>query len=215
MARVPLFVALTAVVASGSFLISYFEGLRLFDAFYFVCITLMTIGYGDITPQTFMGRLIFMALSAGGLGIFGLLVESLGKFYTDNVAISLSKQARLWSVQSAAVSPAASKIIAATLGVPETCLFIVTLLAGSITFTFFTHDPGLPSTLFDSLYFSMATATTCGFGDFHPQTDAGKVCCIIYSIFSLHASAVFANHVGSRILRSLSASSSERGVKVM
>ena len=34
----------------------------------------------------------------------------------------------------------------------------------------------------DSLYFSMITLTTVGYGDFHPQTDLGKLFTIFYII---------------------------------
>ncbi len=38
----------------------------------------------------------------------------------------------------------------------------------------------LRATWLDSLYFSTITLTTIGFGDFAPQTDAGKIFTIIY-----------------------------------
>lgn len=37
----------------------------------------------------------------------------------------------------------------------------------------------------DSLYFSVITATTIGYGDITPQTDAGKIFTIIYVFISI------------------------------
>ena len=37
----------------------------------------------------------------------------------------------------------------------------------------------------DSLYFSVMTATTIGYGDFHPVTDYGKMFTMVYVIASI------------------------------
>lgn len=37
----------------------------------------------------------------------------------------------------------------------------------------------------DSLYFSVMTATTVGYGDFHPVTDDGKIFTMFYAIASI------------------------------
>jgi len=37
----------------------------------------------------------------------------------------------------------------------------------------------------DSLYFSVITLTTVGYGDFYPQTDAGKLFTIFYIIIGI------------------------------
>jgi voltage-gated potassium channel Kch len=39
--------------------------------------------------------------------------------------------------------------------------------------------------ILDSLYFSIVTLTTVGYGDFSPTTTAGKLFAIIYMIFGL------------------------------
>jgi voltage-gated potassium channel Kch len=39
--------------------------------------------------------------------------------------------------------------------------------------------------ILDSLYFSIVTLTTVGYGDFSPTTTAGKLVAIIYMIFGL------------------------------
>lgn len=54
-------------------------------------------------------------------------------------------------------------------------LTTITLVSGTI----FYHTVESWS-LLDSLYFSVVTLTTVGFGDFSPQTDFGKIFTIIY-----------------------------------
>lgn len=46
------------------------ESLRI-DSFYFSMITLTTIGYGDIAPQTDLGKLFTMFYAVMGIGIIG------------------------------------------------------------------------------------------------------------------------------------------------
>ena len=41
----------------------------LFDAFYFTIVTVSTVGFGDISPQTSGGRLVAMAMIFSGLGV--------------------------------------------------------------------------------------------------------------------------------------------------
>ncbi|KAF2518595.1 two pore domain potassium channel family protein [Flavobacterium salilacus subsp. salilacus] len=45
----------------------------------------------------------------------------------------------------------------------------------------------------DSLYFSVVTLTTIGFGDFAPQTDAGKLFTVLYIVMGIGVILTFIN----------------------
>lgn len=47
----------------------------------------------------------------------------------------------------------------------------------------------------DALYFSFITLTTVGFGDFAPQTDAGKIFTIFYIIVGIGIILAFVNTI--------------------
>ena len=66
---------------SGSFLFSWIEGWSLFNSFYFSVITLSTVGFGDITPVTTMGKLLTTFYIFIGLG---LIASFIGKIATMN-----------------------------------------------------------------------------------------------------------------------------------
>ena len=68
--RVVSFFALV-ILCGGALFYSQVEGLRWIDAFYFSTITLTTIGYGDIAPQTDIGKLFTMFYAVMGIGIIG------------------------------------------------------------------------------------------------------------------------------------------------
>ncbi|TAN69351.1 MAG: potassium channel protein [Methylobacter sp.] len=48
---------------------------NLFEGFYWAIVTVATVGYGDISPQTTGGRIIAMALILVGLGVLSFLVS--------------------------------------------------------------------------------------------------------------------------------------------
>jgi len=58
----------------------YFEGFTLVEAFYFVSITITTVGYGDIVPKTTIGRLFTVALLFSGVTIFFYHITHLGQY---------------------------------------------------------------------------------------------------------------------------------------
>jgi len=54
-----------------------------FDAFYFTFISLTTVGYGDITPQTYAGRIVVVATVVGGVGLFSLFTAILSSGFIE------------------------------------------------------------------------------------------------------------------------------------
>ncbi len=55
----------------------------LFDAFWYTIVTITTVGYGDITPASFLGRLSAIALLLVGVAIFGALSGKIASFILD------------------------------------------------------------------------------------------------------------------------------------
>jgi len=63
-----------SVLLLGSIGLAIFEGLSLFDAIYFIIVTIATVGYGDIVPVTDEGRLLVLILIIAGVGTFVTVV---------------------------------------------------------------------------------------------------------------------------------------------
>lgn len=56
------------------FVFHFVEGWRWIDSLYFSVITLSTVGYGDLTPQTDPGKVFTMLYIFSGIGIiFGFI----------------------------------------------------------------------------------------------------------------------------------------------
>lgn len=68
------FVLVLFMLASGTLFYTHIEHWRVLDAFYFCVVTLVTVGYGDITPQTDLGKIFTIFYVILGVGIvFGLI----------------------------------------------------------------------------------------------------------------------------------------------
>ena len=52
----------------------------------------------------------------------------------------------------------------------------------------------------DALYFSVVTLSTVGYGDFSPQTDAGKVFTMVYILIGIGILVSMANALGKQIV---------------
>ena len=57
----------------------------LFDDFYFVVVTLSTVGYGDVTPVTFNEKVIALVLIFVGVFVFSTITAAISSFLTDKL----------------------------------------------------------------------------------------------------------------------------------
>ena len=69
-----ILMGMAVLVFAGALGIAHFEKLPLADALYFAMITGLTVGYGDITPQSGGGRIIAVMVALLGVIFSGLIV---------------------------------------------------------------------------------------------------------------------------------------------
>lgn len=85
-------VTLILLLISGGLVISRLEGIPLGDAIYFAFVTGLTIGYGDISPATPLGRLISILIGLIGMIFTGVTVAIATRALTDAVREELGDQ---------------------------------------------------------------------------------------------------------------------------
>jgi len=61
------------------------EGLTLVDAIYFTTVSMTSVGYGDITPQTTIGKLFTSVLLLSAVSIFFYHVTHFGQFKEQTI----------------------------------------------------------------------------------------------------------------------------------
>lgn len=59
--------------------------LNLFDSLWFVVVTLTTVGYGDVTPNTFVAKVISLFLLVMGIFVFSTLSSAISSYFTDKI----------------------------------------------------------------------------------------------------------------------------------
>lgn len=137
---------------------------------YFTTMTLSTVGYGDITPDTDVLKLFTCVYLIVGANV---LATAVGQALSDTVfdeaentsLLPDSLEERLAADSKGALRKEdIAKVLQAGLN---------TLLWLGLGTVAFSHLEGLK--LIDALYFSVTTITTVGFGDITPQNEITKV----------------------------------------
>ncbi|MBL0293219.1 MAG: two pore domain potassium channel family protein [Saprospiraceae bacterium] len=71
------------VLVFGTFVFHYLEGWRWLDSLYFCVITLTTIGYGDFTPRTDLGKIFNIFYIIIGLGLILSFIQTIRDHYMN------------------------------------------------------------------------------------------------------------------------------------
>lgn len=82
MTRIPFSIllgSLATIIASGTLFFRFVEKWSWLDSYFFTVVTLSTVGYGNLVPQTALGKVGTTVLIFAGLGIFALVIQQFGE----------------------------------------------------------------------------------------------------------------------------------------
>ncbi|WP_120501180.1 potassium channel family protein [Roseovarius sp. EL26] len=68
--------SLVIIVSSATVFFHYLEGWSWIDSYFFTVVTLSTVGYGNLVPETEVGKIAASILIFTGIGIFALTIQS-------------------------------------------------------------------------------------------------------------------------------------------
>ncbi len=68
---------LVGVILTGTIFFRLVEGWSWVDAYYFTVVTISTVGYGDLTPITNLGKIGTTILIFAGLGVFAVTLQQI------------------------------------------------------------------------------------------------------------------------------------------
>ena len=69
----PILSGIFVLMAGCGIVIGRLENWRMGESLYFTFVTGLTIGYGDLTPKTLVGRLLAMVVGFAGIVVTGLV----------------------------------------------------------------------------------------------------------------------------------------------
>eukprot|EP00929_Paragymnodinium_shiwhaense_P001799 TRINITY_DN102004_c0_g1_i1.p1 TRINITY_DN102004_c0_g1~~TRINITY_DN102004_c0_g1_i1.p1 ORF type:complete len:425 (-),score=104.23 TRINITY_DN102004_c0_g1_i1:116-1390(-) len=171
------------------------------DVVYFSVVVLTTVGYGDLLPTTDLGKLFTCFYACFALVIAAVAVSNVVDFMKQVAASQASRAADGLSARvglDLTSSPQASEsdVIfaeAERLRKGRRTAFLINCgvvagftLLGTLVFGLFKdYDEDDGNKWVNSLYLSVITLTTVGFGDFYPATPGLKVFDIFYMIVGI------------------------------
>jgi voltage-gated potassium channel len=84
--------ALAVMLLVGTIGFMFIENMSLTDAIYFSIVTMATVGYGDIHPQTGLGKILTLFIIIGGVGTFLGVMASITDLFVNRREESLRQQ---------------------------------------------------------------------------------------------------------------------------
>ncbi|XP_068071641.1 potassium channel subfamily K member 2b isoform X1 [Danio rerio] len=127
------------------------------NSFFFSGTVITTIGFGNISPHTEVGRIFCIIYALLGIPLFGFLLAGVGDQLGTIFGKAIAKVEGMidkWNVSQTKI-----RVISTLLFILFGCLLFVTLPA-----VIFKHIEGWSA--LESIYFVVITLTTIGFGDF-------------------------------------------------
>ena len=177
-------------------------------AFYFICSDIYLRRYGDITPKTKIGKIVTLIYGLSGISLLGVAIGTIGNklmerqdqlmdIATEDMHYFMNKIDRLilhypkHAINDSGDGSGASTVgsitairqaqpplvaqIVQSIFQPSELATVALLLLGGLYMGKLENW----STV-DSIYFSVITSCTLGYGDFYPTTRKGKLYAILY-----------------------------------
>ncbi|MDO5337260.1 MAG: ion channel [Eubacteriales bacterium] len=74
----------TLTILAGGVMIHFAENMSFEDGIWWAFVTATTVGYGDISPHSFYGRIIAMVLMLVGIGLLGSITSTLTSYFMQS-----------------------------------------------------------------------------------------------------------------------------------
>ncbi|CAG9792065.1 unnamed protein product [Diatraea saccharalis] len=173
------------------------EKWSILQAVFFSSTVLTTIGYGNIVPETFWGRLFCIAYALIGIPLTLTVIADLGRVFATCVSF-IAKQLPAMPQCCKRVSDANPAGQRSLYALGAVGFLFVYLSAGAGLFKMWEDD----WTFYDGFYFCFITMTTIGFGDLVPKRPKYMLLCTLYILIGLALTSTIIELVRRQYARS-------------
>lgn len=150
------------------------------DSLYFCIVTMTTVGYGDLLPNSTTTKLLACAFVFSGMALVGLSVSKAADFLVENQEILLVKALHLrQKTGSTEILKEMETNRVRYRCIIFSALLVILITAGTI---FLTTVEKME--LIDAFYCVCTTMTTLGYGDKSFSTTAGRIFAIFWILMS-------------------------------
>ena len=149
------------------------------ECFYFVVVTLSSVGFGDLTPQTDAMRLFTGAYILVGVGILGTALGEVVSSLLDADDSTAAGRLIKWLSGAGEEKDEDGDVTVSASLVPTLLTVAGTIALGSAAFFCFDGD----LSPIQALYYSIVTVTTVGYGDYTPRDDVARAFTSLYALF--------------------------------
>lgn len=80
-----MFIYVASTIVVGAIIYHVIEGWNWLDSFYFVVVTTTTIGYGDLSPTTNLGKLVTIFFGLNGVAILVMLFDQIRRLRVSGI----------------------------------------------------------------------------------------------------------------------------------
>ncbi|MEO0752176.1 MAG: potassium channel family protein [Pseudomonadota bacterium] len=77
---------LATLIAGSTVFFRYVEGWTWIDSYFFTVVTLSTVGYGNLVPETAIGKVATTVLIFAGIGAFAFAIQQFGSYFMQREA---------------------------------------------------------------------------------------------------------------------------------
>ncbi|KAJ7077429.1 hypothetical protein B0H15DRAFT_915299 [Mycena belliarum] len=202
-------------LAAGAGVFAHLEGWNYLDGVYWADYTLLTIGLGsDFPPKTHAARGLLIPFVVGGVMLLGLVIGSIrglvlerGKVKVIRRTVELERQKWIsrmdepdarwkkeeWEIMRT-IQHRAQTIRKYSALANSLFAFLLLWFLGAMVFWFTEAPQGW--TYFQAMYFSFIALFTIGYGDFYPQSNAGKPFFVVWSLLAVPTVTILISNMG-------------------
>jgi potassium channel subfamily K len=206
-------------LAVGGAIFQKLIGISYANAVYFSLVTILTIGFGDIVPNSTLGRALDIPYVYIGVILFGFTVASISvsvlEQHSETVYFYRLERSRLRALRKTAkaargtdseltdkhsfeiikeIHHCESKRASIARSILGLASFAGFWLIGALVFSCLEGW-----TYFDSIYFTTFCFVTTGYGDFAPQSNGGRPFFIVWAIAAVPMMTIFISSVAEAV----------------